>query len=83
VSNPLRALGSCLRLPSTATGGRNWSGKSTVRIEWSSASGEDLRGIKDFIGADNPVAAARVIRTIRQSAQIAKLFNMIVWAQGI
>jgi addiction module RelE/StbE family toxin len=40
-----------------------------VRIEWSIAAGADLRGIKEFIAQDNPIAAARVIRTIRQSAQ--------------
>ncbi len=39
-----------------------------MRIEWSTAAGEDLRGIKAFIATENPVAAARVIRTIRQSA---------------
>jgi addiction module RelE/StbE family toxin len=39
-----------------------------MQVEWSNAAGEDLRGIKTFIAKENPVAAARVIRTIRQSA---------------
>jgi addiction module RelE/StbE family toxin len=38
-----------------------------VKIEWSIAAGEDLRGIRAFIGVDSPVAASRVIRAIRKS----------------
>ncbi|MDO9226605.1 MAG: type II toxin-antitoxin system RelE/ParE family toxin [Pseudomonadota bacterium] len=52
-----------------------------MRIEWSIAAGEDLRGIKAFIAKENPVAAARVIRAIRQSTLLL-LDNPLIGRAG-
>lgn len=41
-----------------------------MRLEWSKESGIDLREIHALIQVDNISAASRVIRSIRESAQL-------------
>ena len=40
-----------------------------MRLEWSKESGSDLRQIHASIAQDNKLAAARVIRAIREAVQ--------------
>lgn len=42
------------------------------KVAWLNEALADLRGIKDYIGRDNPAAARRVVKAIRDGVDILK-----------
>jgi toxin ParE1/3/4 len=43
-----------------------------TKVSWLSEALADIRGIKDHIGRDNPAAARRVVKAIKDSVDILK-----------
>jgi addiction module RelE/StbE family toxin len=47
-----------------------------VRVHWSPRAVEDLREISDYVSADSPQAARRLVRQLRQATQRLSRFPL-------